>query len=80
MVHHSTTCTLKICWLLPQVLRPRKAGEKSETVRLEVKLLNGTDLLLELVCIPASHLLAHHDRSLALPRTMEGAAGQAAEP
>jgi hypothetical protein len=33
-----------------QVLPSRKVGDKSgETVRLEVKLLNGADLILELV-------------------------------
>lgn len=33
-----------------QVLRPRKAGAvQEEMLRLEVKLLNGSDLLLELV-------------------------------
>ena len=54
--HAGTAITLAV-WLCWQVLRPRKAGEKSETVRLEVKLLNGADLLLELVGTPAWGLL-----------------------
>ena len=46
-----------------QVLRPRRAGVAEETLRLEVKLLNGADLLLELVrgapaCL-SPHCLTH---------------------